>query len=193
MWGFYGFSGGAQPQLFSVVGARRPGRGAGWNYWLIPLPYPRRAGRTALDGKPQFDLNQFNQAYFDRMRERILLWASEASTFRSCSSTAGASRASLVAMIPGGGTPTTGATTATGLTATATITARAKRPTRWPVGDHGVAGSVCAQGGGYLNDLDNVLYEISNESPGNSQDWQYHMINLIKGYEATKPNSIRWG
>ncbi len=38
-----------------------------------------------------------------------------------------------------------------------------------------------------VNDLDNVLYEISNESPGDSQDWQYHMINLIKSYEATKP------
>jgi hypothetical protein len=38
-----------------------------------------------------------------------------------------------------------------------------------------------------VNDLDNVLYEISNESQGNSQDWQYHMINYIKAYEATKP------
>jgi hypothetical protein len=38
-----------------------------------------------------------------------------------------------------------------------------------------------------VDDLDNVLYEISNESPSNSQDWQYHMINYIKGYEASKP------
>ena len=32
-----------------------------------------------------------------------------------------------------------------------------------------------------VNDLDNVLYEISNESPGNSQDRQYHMIKLDQG------------
>jgi hypothetical protein len=38
-----------------------------------------------------------------------------------------------------------------------------------------------------VNDLDNVLYEISNESDGGSEQWQYHMINLIKSYEATKP------
>ena len=38
-----------------------------------------------------------------------------------------------------------------------------------------------------LNDLDNVLYEISNESHANSVNWQYHMITFIKSYEAGKP------
>jgi hypothetical protein len=47
-----------------------------------------------------------------------------------------------------------------------------------------------------VNDLDNVLYEISNESPGDnpstpemdgSKDWQYHMIGVVREYEATKP------
>lgn len=38
-----------------------------------------------------------------------------------------------------------------------------------------------------VNDLDNVLYEISNESQANSVKWQYHMIRSIKSYEATKP------
>ncbi len=40
-----------------------------------------------------------------------------------------------------------------------------------------------------VNDLDNVLYEITNEdngSPGNTA-WQYHMINFIKEYESGKP------
>jgi len=36
--------------------------------------------------------------------------------------------------------------------------------------------------------LDNVLYEISNESSGDSKLWQYHMIDYIKEYEANKPN-----
>ncbi len=35
-----------------------------------------------------------------------------------------------------------------------------------------------------LNDLDNVLWEISNESHDDSRDWQYHIINLIRDYEA---------
>jgi hypothetical protein len=38
-----------------------------------------------------------------------------------------------------------------------------------------------------LNDLDNVLYEVSNESHGDSEAWQYHMIAFMKGYEAKKP------
>ena len=38
-----------------------------------------------------------------------------------------------------------------------------------------------------VNDLDNVLYEISNESPNAATDWQYHMIEYVKSYERTKP------
>jgi hypothetical protein len=38
-----------------------------------------------------------------------------------------------------------------------------------------------------VNDLDNVLYEIANESVPQSRDWQYAMIKVVKDYEATKP------
>jgi hypothetical protein len=38
-----------------------------------------------------------------------------------------------------------------------------------------------------VNEFDNVLYEISNESHGLSTDWQCHMINFIKGYEQNLP------
>jgi len=38
-----------------------------------------------------------------------------------------------------------------------------------------------------VNDLDNVLYEISNESHNESVEWQYHMINFIHEYEKTMP------
>jgi hypothetical protein len=37
-----------------------------------------------------------------------------------------------------------------------------------------------------LSDLDNVLWEISNESERESKDWQYHMIRSTKTYEAGK-------
>jgi hypothetical protein len=37
-----------------------------------------------------------------------------------------------------------------------------------------------------ISDLDNVLYEVSNESNGDSHRWQYHMINYVKSYQATK-------
>ena len=34
-----------------------------------------------------------------------------------------------------------------------------------------------------LNDLDNVLWEIANESHAESTEWQYHMIDFIHNYE----------
>ena len=37
-----------------------------------------------------------------------------------------------------------------------------------------------------VNDLDNVLYEISSGSHRKSHAWQCHMIRFIKQYEATK-------
>jgi hypothetical protein len=40
-----------------------------------------------------------------------------------------------------------------------------------------------------VNDLDNVLYEITNEDTGEPANdaWQYHMIRFIQRYESTKP------
>ncbi|HJQ10480.1 MAG TPA: putative collagen-binding domain-containing protein, partial [Gemmatimonadaceae bacterium] len=38
-----------------------------------------------------------------------------------------------------------------------------------------------------VGDLDNVLYEIDNEGDATSKAWQYHMIQLIRDYEATRP------
>lgn len=38
-----------------------------------------------------------------------------------------------------------------------------------------------------LNDLDNVLYEITNETAIFSKDWQYYVVRYIKSYQATKP------
>ena len=36
-----------------------------------PSPWARTGPGTALDGKPKFDLKQFNPAYFQRLRERV--------------------------------------------------------------------------------------------------------------------------
>jgi hypothetical protein len=38
-----------------------------------------------------------------------------------------------------------------------------------------------------LNDLDNVLYEVANETAIYSKEWQYHIVHVIKTYEASKP------
>lgn len=38
-----------------------------------------------------------------------------------------------------------------------------------------------------LNDLDNVIWEICNEAPSASIEWQYEMLRHLKAYEARKP------
>jgi hypothetical protein len=37
-----------------------------------PMPYQRTGPGTAEDGLPQFDVTQFNQLYFDRLRDRVI-------------------------------------------------------------------------------------------------------------------------
>jgi hypothetical protein len=38
-----------------------------------------------------------------------------------------------------------------------------------------------------VNDLDNILYEVANEGHPNSLAWQINMVNFIHSYEAGKP------
>ncbi|MDF2770880.1 MAG: hypothetical protein K0S86_373 [Geminicoccaceae bacterium] len=39
---------------------------------MSPQPWMRTGPGTATDGKPKFDLSQFDPAYFDRLRERVI-------------------------------------------------------------------------------------------------------------------------
>ena len=39
---------------------------------MTPQPWPRTGPETAKDGKPKFNLEAFDQAYFDRLRERVI-------------------------------------------------------------------------------------------------------------------------
>jgi hypothetical protein len=166
------------------------------DYRFAPLPYERLAQEMALDGKPKFDLNRFNRSYFDRLRQRVIEagqhgiyvsimlfngWSIEEKTIDQSSG----------AMTPGN--PWRG------------------HPYHRDNNVNGIEGDPNNNGGGeeihtlqipavtalqeqyvrkvidMVNDLDNVLYEISNESQRCSHDWQYHMIRYIKNYEATLP------
>lgn len=40
--------------------------------WFTPSFYQRTGSGSAQDGQPKFDLTKFNQAYFDRLRSRII-------------------------------------------------------------------------------------------------------------------------
>jgi len=161
-------------------------------YW--PMAYLRTGPGEALDGKPKFDLTRFNQAYFDRLRERVVA-AGQRRIYVS------------VMMFQGFSVEQKG-----------TKGVDPKKGNAWqghPYNSknniNGVDGDLNGDGEGdethtlkdaritrlqedyirkvidTLNDLDNVLWEISNESHINSVEWHYHMIRFIKEYEAGKP------
>ena len=46
--------------------------GGGYHLCMTPQPWSRTGPGDAKDGKPKFNLEEFNQAYFDRLRERVI-------------------------------------------------------------------------------------------------------------------------
>ncbi len=155
------------------------GAGGTWND--ATWPWPRNGAGTASDGLPKFDLSQFNQAYFDRLRARTIA-LQQAGIY------------AIVQLFDGlqlldnrcgnDGYPFTGANNING------------------VDDGGGTGSMTMSGTNSitnvqdayvqktidsLNDLDNVIWEASEEAPSNSTWWQSHMISLLHSYEAGKP------
>ena len=160
-------------------------------YYFAPLPYQRTGPGLALDDKPKFDLTKFDQAYFDRLRQRV--------------QTAGDRGIYVAVMLFNGwsvaypkgqeqlanpwlGHPFNGNNNINGIDGdpnqdnSGAETQALTIPEVTALQEAYVAKVIDT-----VNDLDNVLYEISNESNGDAQQWQYHMINFIKGYEAAKP------
>ena len=45
--------------------------GGSFHLCMTPQPWSRTGAGTAKDGKPKFDLDSFDQSYFDRLRERV--------------------------------------------------------------------------------------------------------------------------
>ncbi|MCX5643116.1 MAG: DUF6298 domain-containing protein [Phycisphaerae bacterium] len=150
-----------------------------------PMPYQRPGPGLAGDGKPKFDLTLFNQAYFDRMRSRVVA-ARDNGIYASIMLFNGFSIEGKgnVGGDPWQGHPFNPENNVNGVDAGSdkaihtlsnpTITARQEAYIRRVIDT--------------VNDLDNVLYEISNEDSGGPANtaWQTHMIQFIKSCEATK-------
>jgi len=169
-------------RLWRAENAR--GGEAGDNFWFDPLPYQRSTTCCAFDGKNKFNLNLFNQAYFDRMRQRVIQ-ARDRGIYVSVMLFDGWS----VESKEGGHQPWKG------------------HPYNLSNNVNNINGDVNNDGQGgethtlansqvtalqevyvakvieTIHDLDNVLFEISNESSGSSTAWQYEIINYIKTYE----------
>jgi hypothetical protein len=178
---------------------------AGGNFHLnmTPQPWARTGPGLAKDGKPKFDLEQFDPAFFDRLRERVVKagaagvyvdvmlfdgWALhlspppdhvEGHPFHALNNVNGVSIASIndVQVLP--------------------LDERIEK----------VQEAYIRKVVDTLHDLPNVLWEIANESTGDgsvtqefadflgmkeppvwgdSTEWQYWVIDLVKGHEAER-------
>ena len=157
---------------------------------FAPLPFVRTGPGLALDGGLKFNLELFNQSYFDRMRQRIIE-AGERGIYVSIMLFNGFSVDKPSPYNnPWNGHPFNVNNNINGIDGDPNQTGKGTEVQTLLIP------SVIAVEEAYVrkivdtvNDLDNVLYEICNESDTNSATtaWQYYMINYIKSYEAGRP------
>jgi len=160
--------------------------------YATPQPWPRAGPGYAADGKLKFDLSQFNQSYFDRMRSRIVL-AQQVGIYVAIMLFEGWWLA-MVEKTPGrvdgwSYHPFKASNNINGLDADVNgddLGLEFYNLSKVPAAILAIQEKYVKKVIDTVNDLDNVVYEIVNEAPSASVSWQYHFINFVKNYEATK-------
>jgi hypothetical protein len=161
----------------------------GWNFsgstWrMAPWPWQRPGPGVATDGNAKFDLTQFNQAYFDRLRARaqqlqasgiyaiVELFDGNQLTSARCSTDGYAfTGANNVNGVDDGYSSGAAGVSSVTMTANNAITNFQDAYVKKVVDT--------------LNDLPNVIWEIAEEQPGASMTWWApHMMGLVKAYEG---------
>ncbi|HWH03490.1 MAG TPA: DUF6298 domain-containing protein [Gemmatimonadales bacterium] len=175
-------------RMYSWEQARWTDETAG-DYYLAPMPWQRTGPGNALDGKPKFDLTKFNDAYFTRLRDRVAA-AGKRGIYVSVMLFNGWSlegKGGLALNDPWNGHPFNAANNVNGIDGHVDSLPQGAGlhtllvPKALAIQDAYVKHVVDAVG-----DLDNVLFEISNESDAGSLAWQTHMVDLIHTYERTR-------
>ncbi|WP_181416816.1 LamG-like jellyroll fold domain-containing protein [Nitrospira lenta] len=161
-----------------------------WYQKATPLPYARTGPGTASDGLPKFNLAQFNQAYFDRLRARVI---------------AARDRGIYVSIMLFNFRDVWNANPAT-----PGRNVWRYHPYNMNNNANGINGDPNGNGNGEethtlqlaavtqlqdayvrkvidtVNDLNNVIFEISNDDQPGDPAWQAYVAALIRTYEAGK-------
>jgi hypothetical protein len=175
--------------------------GGAFHLCMTPQPWPRTGPGTATDGKPKFDLSRFDDAYFGRLRDRVIV--------------AGSEGIYVAVMLFDGwclhlspppdnieGHPFHATNNVNGIAITSIVDYQVL-PLDPQV--QALQESYIRKVIDTVHDLPNVLYEVANESSGANADsvqlpdgsaiptpigdstqWQYWMIDLIKRYEQER-------
>jgi hypothetical protein len=151
------------------------------DFSVTPHPWQRTGPGNASDGKLKFDLTKHNQAYFDRLRDRVQQ-LSAAGIYAGVYLFSG--EWLLRFRFSGDGYPLTGSNNVNGIddgggTRAETMTT--------PSAITAVQDAYVKKLIDTLNDLPNVLWIVSQEAPVDSKWWNSHLIALVRSYEARKP------
>ena len=153
------------------------------NFTGGPYIWVRPGPGSADDGQAKWDLTQLNQPYFDRLRARVIQ-AGDSGIYTSIMlfdgwewqfATQGAD-----------GNPFVSGNNVNGINCPGTC----------PTDDSQITSAAWSAEQAYIrevvdtvNDLNNVMYEVSNEAGSPYSDtWQASVIAYVRQYEATKPN-----
>ncbi len=150
-----------------------------------PQPWARTGPATALDGKPKFDVKKFHPEYFDRLRTRVKV-AGKKGIYVSVMLFEGWG----MQFAPGAweGHPFHRDNNVNGIDGD--LNGDRKGLDIYTLASRDITAlqeAYVSKVIDTVNDLDNVLYEISNENHSPSTKWQYHMIDFIHKYEKGKP------
>ncbi len=152
-----------------------------------PWPWLRTGPGDALDGRPKFDLSKLDDAYFARLRQRVEV-AGQRGIYVSIMLFEGHGLHGSQPPWSWQGHPCHRANNVNGIDGDPDGDGRG-----WEVQSLTVPAVTAIQEAyvrrvvDTVNDLDNVLYEIVNESGAYSTAWQYHIIRLIHDHERPKP------
>jgi hypothetical protein len=153
--------------------------GSGRSVLYCPLqPWARTGPGVAVDGEPRFDLTQLSADYFQRLRKRVV-------RARECGIYVGImlfeGHALYYSQEPWRteGHPFQEANNINYISFQGTEVHTLARGAIIEI-QHAYVRRVIET----VNDLPNVLYEICNEAGHYSKEWQYHMIEFVKGVEA---------
>jgi hypothetical protein len=171
-------------------------KGGSWydgDYYFTPIAWKRTGPGPANDGKPKFDLTQYDEEWFTRLRDRAVESRDNGiyiavMLFQGWSG--GDKNYEPLGPNPWHGHPFNAHNNVNGVDGSSpdgegrewVHTLRNPDVVR-------LQEAYVRQVIDTVNDLDNVMFEIGNEHDGSPAHtaWQYHMINYVHEYELTKP------
>lgn len=166
--------------------------GGSWTEEIVyhdPLPYIRSGQGTALDGKSKFDLDKWNDEYFERLRERAIKAGNRGiyvsiMFFERCSIMWGKGRSNPLVTHP--------FHIENNINGLNGIPSLEEQGTIYSLKIQEVVDyqkAYIRKTIDTVNDLDNILFEIINEAPWYPETvvWHYHMVDYVHQYEKTKP------